>query len=124
MIKLPTYPKRTYMKHSPSQIQTWFRSNVAVVIVVVGSLAAVNFAFGAKKDPTDVTAKVAAAVKDESLSITAGNDFFGDTAPGIPKKLTVEYSVGEDTFTREMGENGRMKIAAPAGKRLAILKAN
>ena len=112
------------MKHIPSKIQAWSRSSAAILAIVVATLAAVDSSYGAKKDPTDVTAKVAAAVKDESLSITAGNDLFGDTAPGVPKKLTVEYTIGEDAFTREVGENGRLEIAAPAGKRIAILKAN
>ncbi|MFT5409548.1 MAG: hypothetical protein ACI9NC_002273, partial [Verrucomicrobiales bacterium] len=105
------------MKYSPG-------SKIVYLAIVVACLGAVNFAFGAKKDPTDVTAKVAAAVKDESLNITAGNELFGDTAPGVPKKLTVEYRIGEDTSTREVGENARLAIAAPAGKRLTILKAN
>ena len=56
----------------------------------------------AAKDPTDVTSKVAAAVKDESLSISASNEIFGDTAAGIPKKLTVEYRVGSEKQTKEV----------------------
>jgi putative heme-binding domain-containing protein len=75
------------------------------------------------EDSTDVTAKVAAAVKDNKLSINASNDTFGDTAPGIPKKLTIEYRVGEENLKREVGENGRIEIAAPAGKKLVINKA-
>ncbi len=94
----------------------------AILTLIATCLASVSLAFGAK-DPTDVTAKVTAAVKDESLSITAGNELFGDPAQGIPKKLTVEYRIGEEKLTREVGENGRLEIAAPAGKSLVILKA-
>jgi putative heme-binding domain-containing protein len=97
---------------------------VVLTLAVAFLAAAVDFAYGDKKEPTDVTAKVAAAVKDESLSITAGNELFGDTAPGVPKKLTVEYSIAEETLTREVGENARLEIAASAGKKLSILKAN
>ncbi|MEI6535881.1 MAG: hypothetical protein WCN98_11110, partial [Verrucomicrobiaceae bacterium] len=85
-------------------------------------LFAGDFAFGAK-DPTDVTATVAAAVKDESLAITASNELFGDTATGIAKKLTVEYRVGDQKSSREAAEGGKIEIAASAGKKLVILKA-
>ena len=78
----------------------------------------------AAKDPTDVTQKVNAAVKDESLSISASNELFGDTANGIPKKLTVQYQAGDEKLTAEANEGGRIQIAAPAGKKLIILKAN
>ena len=77
----------------------------------------------AAKPPTDVTDKVKAAVKDESLSIPASNDLFGDTAFGVPKKLTVEYQAGDEKLTSEADEGGRVQIAAPAGKKLIILKA-
>jgi hypothetical protein len=50
----------------------------------------------AEKHPTDVTAKVSVAVKDESISIPASNEMFGDTAPFVPKKLSVEYLAGDD----------------------------
>ena len=75
------------------------------------------------EDATDVTAKVATAVKENKLSIHASNDTFGDTAPGIPKKLTIEYRVGEEKLKREVGENGRIEIAAPAGEKMVITKA-
>lgn len=78
----------------------------------------------AAKPPTDVTDKVKAAVKDESLSIPASNDLFGDTAFGVPKKLTVEYQAGDEKLTSEADEGGRVQIAAPAGKKLIILKAS
>lgn len=74
-------------------------------------------------DITDVTAKVVAAVKENKLSIHASNNAFGDTAPGIPKKLTIEYRVGEEKLKREVGENGRIEVAAPAGQKLVITKA-
>lgn len=77
----------------------------------------------ARKDPTDVTDKVKAAVKDDSLSIPADNGVFGDTANGVPKKLTVEYQAGGAKLTGEAPEGGRIQISAPAGKKLVILRA-
>ncbi len=74
-------------------------------------------------DPTDVTPVVAAAVKDNKLSIVASNGSFGDTAPGIPKKLEIEYRIGDEKLKRGVGENGRIEIEAPAGKKLFIIKA-
>ncbi|MFN7625413.1 MAG: hypothetical protein ACK5PZ_01195, partial [Pirellula sp.] len=75
------------------------------------------------KDSTDVTAKVAAAVKGNKVVIPANNDTFGDTAPGIPKKLTVEYQLGEEKLEKETNEGGQIEIVAPAGKELKIIKA-
>ncbi|MFM7057860.1 MAG: c-type cytochrome [Planctomycetota bacterium] len=74
-------------------------------------------------DKTDVTAKVAAAVHDNKLTISATNETFGDTVPGIPKKLRVEYRVGDRKEVSEVNEGGRLEIAAPAGEELIILKA-
>jgi len=96
--------------------------NALALLATAAFLMTGGFAFGAK-DPTDVTVKVSAAVKDESLSIAANNDLFGDTAPGVFKKLTVEGRVGDEKITREAGEGGRIEIAAAAGKKLVILKA-
>ena len=62
-------------------------------------------------------------MKDNKLSINASNDTFGDTAPGIPKKLHVEYRIGDEKLKREVNENGKMEIAAPAGQKLVITKA-
>ncbi|HND56037.1 MAG TPA: hypothetical protein PLV92_26660, partial [Pirellulaceae bacterium] len=78
-------------------------------------------AFAAKG--TDVTEEVVAAVKDNKLSIAASNTTFGDTAPGVPKKLKIEYRIDDEKLTREAPEGGRIDIAAPAGKKLVILKA-
>ncbi len=110
------------MKNPARHFQPWFRFNTTILVVGFAYLAAVDFAFGAK-DPTDVTAVVAAAVKNERLSISASNDKFGDTAQGVPKKLRVEYSIGAAKLARDVPENGKIEIAAPAGQKLVILKA-
>ncbi|MBM3967854.1 MAG: hypothetical protein FJ308_22775, partial [Planctomycetes bacterium] len=75
------------------------------------------------KDSTDVTSKVAAAVKGNKATIAANNDAFGDTAQGIPKKLTVEYQIGDEKLEKETNEGGQIEIVAPVGKELIIIKA-
>ena len=96
----------------------------SLMMVVLASMAArMPAAEGKKKDPTNVTAEVTRAVKDESLSIAAANSVFGDTADGVPKKLRVEYRVGGETLVKEVPEGGQLEIAAPAGGHLEIVKA-
>jgi putative heme-binding domain-containing protein len=75
------------------------------------------------EETTNVTSVVAAAVKDNKLTINADNITFGDTAPGIPKKLTVEYRLGDEKLKREVNEGGRIEIVVPAGQKLVITKA-
>ena len=96
--------------------------NRSLLAVITACLVTTDFAFAAKH-PTDVTDKVKAAVKDESLSIAAGNELFGDPAFGVSKILTVEYQAGDEKLTAEANEGGRVQIAAPAGKKLIILNA-
>lgn len=97
-------------------------SHRSIFAVVVACILQASLAFAAK-NRSDVTDKVNAAVKDESLSISATNEAFGDTAPGVPKKLTVEYQTGDEKFIREAREGDRIQISAPAGKKIIILKA-
>ena len=75
------------------------------------------------QDTTNVTSAVAAAVKDNKLTINADNGTFGDTAQGIPKKLTVEYRIGDEKLKREVNEGGQLEIVVPAGQKLVITKA-
>ena len=98
-----------------------FRVSTALLLTIVtfslfpaDSLAA---------DKTDVTAKVVAAVSNNKLAISATNDTFGDTAPGVPKKLRVEYRIGDKEQVEEVSEGGQLEIAAPAGQELVIIKA-
>lgn len=74
-------------------------------------------------DGTEVTKVVAAAVKGNRLVIQADNATFGDTAPGIPKKLRVEYRLGDEKLSREVLEGAKLEIMAPAGTRLIVTKA-
>lgn len=74
-------------------------------------------------DATDVTAQVAAALRDNRLTIQATNAVFGDTAPGVPKKLRVEYRVGDKKQVAEVREGGTMDLQAAEGQKLVILEA-
>jgi len=94
----------------------WRAFSLAIAFVFFTSIAFAD-------DATNVTSVVAAAVKDNKLTITADNGTFGDTAPGIPKKLTVEYRIGDEKLKREVNENGQLEIAVPAGQTLVITKA-
>lgn len=92
-------------------------------LVALLALFGVNLTQGFADDATNVTSVVTAAVKNNKLTINVDNTTFGDTAPGIPKKLTVEYRVGNENLKREVAEGGRIEIEAPAGQKLAIVKA-
>jgi putative heme-binding domain-containing protein len=89
-------------------------SSLGIALGVIPVLAA---------DTTDVTVKVSAAVKENKLVIQASNGTFGDTAPGVPKKLSIEYRLGDQKMEKEVGENGQIEIAASAGQKLVITKA-
>lgn len=91
------------------------------------SLFAIAFAYLAvpvlADERTDVTKVVTAAVKENKLVIDASNGTFGDTAPGIPKKLRVEYRIGNEERESEVNEGERLELAAPEGQELIIIKA-
>jgi putative heme-binding domain-containing protein len=99
-----------------------FPLNRALLAVVAACLFPAGVV-SAKKNRTDVTDKVVAAVKDESLFMEASNEIFGDTVPGVSKKLTVEYQAGDEKLSSEAPEGQQLRISAPAGKKLIILKA-
>ena len=92
-------------------------------LVALFALFGVNLTQGFADDATNVTSVVTAAVKNNKLTINADNTTFGDTAPGITKKLTVEYRVDNENLKKEVGESGRLEIVVPAGQKLVITKA-
>ena len=112
----------TPMKYLLPRVWPLFRQKILPLAGVLAYLIAAGMAAGAK-DPTDVTATVAAAVKGERLTISANNNVFGDTAPGVPKRLHVEYSSNSDKLTKDAGEGGQLEISVPAGRKLVITKA-
>jgi hypothetical protein len=61
---------------------------------------------------TDVTAKVQAMVKDNTLSVVASNVNFGDPAPQHGKRLKVEYTFdGGAAKSKEVNENETLTIS-------------
>ncbi len=109
----------------PMRASSLRSSSRLLSVLIAGALSCLTAGAVAAdaKDPSNVTAAVAAEVKNGHLTITASNEKFGDTAPGVPKKLKVEYRIGADTFSRETPENGQIDIAAPAGATLVVIKA-
>jgi putative heme-binding domain-containing protein len=99
-----------------------FGSFCLLSALIVGALWA-NPLLAVADDATNVTPVVSAAVKENKLAISADNATFGDTAPGIPKKLFLEYRLGDQNLKREVNEGGRLEIVAPAGQKLVITKA-
>lgn len=74
----------------------------------------------------DVTAKVAAAVKDNRLSVQASNKVFGDPAYLQVKQLKVTYTLGTQSETRTVPEDSVLNIpdqGEPAGQALKIVRA-
>jgi hypothetical protein len=70
---------------------------------------------GAPEAKADVTSVVQALVAAGSNSIVAGNGRFGsDPAPGVVKRLRVEYSLGGLGQTNETTEGGTLEIPAGA----------
>ncbi len=110
------------MKLPARCVQRCCRLSTSVLVIGLLCAAAAKSA-PAAKDPTDVTAIVAGAVKDGRLSISATNEQFGDPAQGVVKKLRVEYSIGAENLSRDVPEGGELELSAPAGKKLVILKA-
>jgi HEAT repeat protein len=60
----------------------------------------------------DVTAKVAAMVKDGSMAIEASNGNFGDPVPNVVKKLRVDYSVNGVAVSKTVGEGESLALTA------------
>lgn len=83
-----------------------------------------DFSSAQDRNLFDVTGVVIAAVDHNKLTILASNKTFGDTAPGVIKKLTVEYQVGDEKLKRVANENEKLEITAPAGQELRILRAD
>ena len=75
---------------------------------------------------TDVTAKVAAMVTDNTLSVDASNDLFGDPAEVVRKKLRVDYTLGGVPASKTVGEDETLTLPAdekPLVGKLVIVKA-
>ncbi|MEI7908395.1 MAG: heme-binding protein [Verrucomicrobiota bacterium] len=110
------------MKHLSHRRQAGLPFTRRLLAGLLAGVVTTGLAAGAS-DPTDVTTTVAAAVKGGHLTIPANNSVFGDTAPGVPKKLHVEYRAGAASLVREVAEGGQLDLAVPTGQTLAITKA-
>ncbi|HET6249651.1 MAG TPA: hypothetical protein VFE47_18325 [Tepidisphaeraceae bacterium] len=65
----------------------------------------------------DVTDQVADLVRKNSLSITVGNELFGDPAEGVVKHFRVDYTLDGVDGSKTVGENDMLTITAPAEKK-------
>jgi len=77
-------------------------------------------------DSIDVTAKVAAMVKDNALRVDASNDLFGDPAEGSFKRLRVVCTIGGARKVKTVGEDETLTLPAdekPLAGKLVIVKA-
>ena len=59
----------------------------------------------------DVTEKVAKLVKDDALSVDANNDNFTDPAPGMRKKLKVDYTFDGKDKSKTANEGDTLTIS-------------
>ena len=80
---------------------------------LVGKLAIVKAVYGdlAGGDVIDVTAKVAAMVKDNAVTVVPSNDVFDDPATGVYKRLRVDYTIDGVPQRRTVGEDRRLIIS-------------
>lgn len=74
---------------------------------LAGKLVIVKAVYGdvATNEVLDVTAQVAAMVKDNALKVVASNENFDDPAVGAYKPLRVHYTIGGAGRTRTVGED-------------------
>ncbi len=61
----------------------------------------------------DVTDKLRAAIKNNTLSVVSGNDLAGDPAYNVVKNLRVDYTLGGIDKTRTLAENETLQIPGP-----------
>ncbi|HWE96834.1 MAG TPA: DUF3395 domain-containing protein [Tepidisphaeraceae bacterium] len=64
-----------------------------------------------KGETADVTEQVADLVKGNALTLTAGNELFGDPAEGVVKRLRVDYTFDGVNKSKSVGENEKLTIS-------------
>jgi len=80
--------------------------------------------YGAGDKFVDVTDKLSAAVSNNGVSVTAGNQLAGDPSPGTPKQLRVTYGLGGQQKSVEIPEKGVFEVRGkplPQHPRQALL---
>jgi hypothetical protein len=60
----------------------------------------------------DVTADIAALVRDDALTVKASNDDFGDPQSGRPKKLRVDYAFEGKEKSKMVSEGETLTVSA------------
>ena len=107
-----------------AQVEVAAKTNETPGLVIVKAL------FGDFANPyatVDVTATVAAMVKDDALDMTVTTDILGDPAVGIGKQLKVDYRINGVAGSRTINEGSRLVISArpnlDASSKLFIRKA-
>ena len=126
-IKKSDIEKRAFSKISPMPaklVDTFTKDEILDLLAYLESAGKKDHpAFASLRRTADVTDKVAAEVKENRLRIAASNDFFGDPAPNMVKKLRVDYLDGETSHSKTVDEGSTLEIRAEGGKKLVIKRA-
>ncbi len=69
----------------------------------------------------DVTAPLTAQVKDNTLSVVAGNDLAGDPAFNTVKQIHIDYTLGGTAYSQTVAEGGTLTIPGPGDKPGALV---
>ena len=85
---------------------------------LTGKLVIVKAVYGdlGANEVSDVTAQVAAMVKNNALKVVASNENFDDPATGVHKRLRVHYTIGGVARTRTVGEDRTLRISGKGPK--------
>jgi hypothetical protein len=107
-----------------TQVEIAAKTNETARLVIVKAL------FGDFSNPyatVDVTATVAAMVKDDALDMEVTGDTFEDPAENIKKQLKVDYKIDGVLGSRTIYEGSKLRVFAPrisdASSKLVIRKA-
>jgi hypothetical protein len=97
-------------------------SDVSIIPTDGQKLVIKKAVYGVLESPADVTAKVAAAVKDNSLSLSVDNDTIGiDPANAMTKQLKVTYIVDGVSKTVTANEGDTLTIPKPDGGKALVI---
>jgi putative heme-binding domain-containing protein len=126
-IKKSDIEKRQPSKVSPmpaNLVNTYSKEEVLDLLAYIESGGKKEHpAYAKTRNAADVTERVAAEVSGNKLTITAGNELFGDPVPGQVKRLRVDYLDGDEPKSKVVNENATLEIRASEGRKLVIKKA-
>ncbi len=118
---LPNTPKQMRVEYSLNgkrqsaevkEGETWTAPvGAAIIKAYYGKLPA---KMNGRKETVDVTAKLAALVHDNELTVRADNDLAGDPAYLVPKELRVEYSLDGVHKNISVSENETLTLPETA----------